>query len=684
MNLTALQHSPFLQSLGWAIANSLWQSTVLWIAYYVVIPGYKNASAKFKNNYSTILLFSSFVWFCITLFTKYFVLVNQTSNNTSQIIQPNTVFINVANQSWQSILIKLSAVLPYLSVAYLLLLIFLGMRLVNSYRFTYYIKTNGLQKPGVEWKLFATRVAGHMGITKKIKLWVSENIDVPATIGFIKPVILIPLASINKLSEDQLEAIILHELSHIKRNDYLINLFISLIETILFFNPFIVLLSNIIKRERENCCDDFVIQYQYDRHSYASALLSLEQLRIRNFHLALTATSGKKQLLHRIKRIMEIKSNTNFNYGQKLLALLMITGVICCIAWLSPSKNEKKNFQTYKKAAKFSAKKNNKFETAQGIGIVKKNIKIIKAGESLQIKTALPENNIASNIYVFQNKKKENKNQPVVITETKKSEGANAKQNYYQYKSPADNSTVPDPLFYADENEHLPTAKSVKENTELNKKIPQRINIKKLQAEADKQQYSFSFDWDKLQDELKHTFNEMKLNTPPAHFYQNVLKENLEKLISNEIKNSDKKNLKRIPGAYALSKNWSQCFVDSLILLNTEITNGRIKKMQVKNLNNLPTLPVKICSVNTAPAGRLSYSITINNNSEKVNEPGKQRSPRHDNIRFEYKNNAIVINGKKIHLPDPDSYRDKMFALLKAKKIILSGDNDLIEVHVNE
>ena len=75
-----------------------------------------------------------------------------------------------------------------------------------------------------------------------------------------------------------------------------------MIETILFFNPFVVLMARVIKRERENCCDDFVIQYQYDRHSYASALLSLEQFRNLNLRLAIGATSGKKQLFLRIKK----------------------------------------------------------------------------------------------------------------------------------------------------------------------------------------------------------------------------------------------------------------------------------------------------------------------------------------------------------------------------------------------
>ncbi len=153
-------------------------------------------------------------------------------------------------------------------------------KLFAAYRYVYIISNKRLQAAPEMLQIFASKVAMQMKIVRKVTVWISQHIDVPATIGFIKPVILIPFASLNNLSRDQLEAIILHELSHIRRNDYIINIIVSLIETILFFNPFVTLLSAVIKRERENCCDDFVLQYRYDPHSYASALLRLEESRI--------------------------------------------------------------------------------------------------------------------------------------------------------------------------------------------------------------------------------------------------------------------------------------------------------------------------------------------------------------------------------------------------------------------
>ncbi|MDQ6844532.1 MAG: M56 family metallopeptidase [Bacteroidota bacterium] len=348
MNFAALQHSVFLQALGNAILNSLWQGLLLWIIYETVIVFYKTANSGFKNKLSTLLIFISFAWFLGSFVSGIFTPENISSKN----LAPNPYLITeVANHhqfSFQAIFSYAAGSLPYLSISYIFLLIFLMARLFSAYRYVHFIANRRLLTSPADLQIFTSKVALQMSIPKKICVWISNNIDVPATIGFLKPVILIPVASINSLTTHQLEAIILHELSHIKRNDYITNLVISVIETILFFNPFIALLSKIVKRERENCCDDFVIQYQYDPHSYASALLRLEQTRRTNVSLSLGAVSGKKQLLTRIKRITNNEAVTRqFNYGQKLLSLILVTGIICSIAWLSPGgKKEILNYST--------------------------------------------------------------------------------------------------------------------------------------------------------------------------------------------------------------------------------------------------------------------------------------------------------------------------------------------------
>lgn len=340
MDFSFLQHSIPLSALGNAILNSLWQGFILYIIYETIQIFYNNQSAKIKHNVSLLFIFCSFTWFIGTFISKLFF-----SEKTFAVISESNPANAPVNDfsPVREFLLYADTILPYLSVAYIFLLLLLMIKLFLAYGNVYFISNKNLINAPSHLEIFSMKVSAQIGISRKIKIWLSHHVEVPATIGFIKPIILIPFASVNHLTVAQLEAIILHELSHIKRNDYLINLMIAIIETILFFNPFIVLFIKIIKRERENCCDDFVLQYQYDAHSYASALLQLEQSRTNHVQFALGAVSGKKQLLSRIKRIMGTAHSSHFNYGQKLLTLLIITGIFFSLAYIIPpsTKNER-------------------------------------------------------------------------------------------------------------------------------------------------------------------------------------------------------------------------------------------------------------------------------------------------------------------------------------------------------
>jgi bla regulator protein BlaR1 len=115
-------------------------------------------------------------------------------------------------------------------------------------------------------------------------------------------------ASINHLSTDQLEAVLLHELAHVKRYDYLVNIILSAVEIALFFNPFTQLLSKSIRKERENSCDDWVLQFRYRACDYAEALLRIASLQAAPV-FAMAATGKKNELLTRVKRMIGEKEN---------------------------------------------------------------------------------------------------------------------------------------------------------------------------------------------------------------------------------------------------------------------------------------------------------------------------------------------------------------------------------------
>jgi beta-lactamase regulating signal transducer with metallopeptidase domain len=189
------------------------------------------------------------------------------------------------------------------------------------------------------WENHLTKLKGQLRIPRRVKLLISQYIQVPVMIGFLRPVILMPVAMFNNLTAEQLEAILLHELAHIKRNDYLLNIFQSIVETILFFNPFIRWISKNIRLEREHCCDDIVLKHQVQPLHYAKALVALEEYRLTVNALAMAAADNKQHLFHRIKRIMEMKTK-NINYTQKLLAVMIIAVGLVSIAWLNPPRRE--------------------------------------------------------------------------------------------------------------------------------------------------------------------------------------------------------------------------------------------------------------------------------------------------------------------------------------------------------
>jgi bla regulator protein BlaR1 len=333
-----MQHlfqSSFLQALGYAITNSLWQMALVWLIY-MSITGLLSISSAAKYRLAVAAQIIGFLWFIVTFqfyYQQYNQLLHQTGivpGNIQAIVSTNT---DLSSQliNW---MVKAEQLLPYVSMAYICLMAFLCIRWFLGYRNTQMIRNNGLQKMPAEWRLFVNRIAVQLNIKKKIQVFLSDTVTTPLTIGFFKPVILIPVASINHLTTDQLEAVLLHELAHIKRYDYLVNIILSVVEISLFFNPFTQLLSKSIRKERENSCDDWVLQFQYDVSLYAEALLRIAYLQATPV-FAMAATGTKNELLVRVKRMIDKKEN-RFSYRKQLLSFVIVTGILSSIAWLNP------------------------------------------------------------------------------------------------------------------------------------------------------------------------------------------------------------------------------------------------------------------------------------------------------------------------------------------------------------
>lgn len=348
--------SVFLQSLGYAIANSLWQTAILWL-FYLLITSVLKPRASVKYTLAVILQSIGFIWFIITLFFYYSaynqlvpVTAGTAAGTITTIVPPGTGF----RSSILKLMIWAEQLLPYLSAAYLILMIFLSVKWIIGYRYTLQIRKEGLAKMPANWRVFVQDTARQLGITREVRIFLSEKIASPLTIGFLKPLILVPVASINHLTIAQLEAILLHELAHIKRYDYLINILLSVAEISLFFNPFTRLFSSHIRKERENSCDDWVLQFQYSASTYAEALLRMAQLQATPAFAMAAAGSHQHELLNRVKRMIGANEN-RFTYKKQLLSFLLVTGILSSVAWFHPEQSKNNGIAVQKNTADSTA-----------------------------------------------------------------------------------------------------------------------------------------------------------------------------------------------------------------------------------------------------------------------------------------------------------------------------------------
>jgi hypothetical protein len=202
------------------------------------------------------------------------------------------------------------------------------------YIFQHQIRSDLQSKSPVDplMQSFTDRFTRILGITKKVRVFISTKSQTAETSGFLKPLILLPVSLLTRLSATQIEAILVHELYHIRRNDYLINIIATSFRSLFFFNPFAQLFYKALERERELACDDGVLELGYEPSIYAEALFSLEKFRQTNPGFSL-AVDGKKPwlLMERIRRVLGKPIMEEKGFNPKLLlgfaAALLFFGI---------------------------------------------------------------------------------------------------------------------------------------------------------------------------------------------------------------------------------------------------------------------------------------------------------------------------------------------------------------------
>jgi bla regulator protein BlaR1 len=325
------------QTLGITVIHSLWQGLVIWLALRMAYIIYPSLSSAKKYKLSFIALLAMVCWFIYTCYNESRVLADwgvgipagavgmlQVSAVKGPHISPSV------NVFFDNTLLSLSKrYLPLIAVLYIGGLLFHLFKLGTAFKNIKLVRREFITDKYLQQKVDSCSSLLPTG--RSVVAGFTHLINTPCVVGYLKPLILIPFSLANQLGEAEVEAILLHELAHIKAGDYLQNGIQQACEALLFFNPFARFIGQMVSNERENRCDDLVIHITGDRLTYATTLLKLEENRAEDFSLALAAVGTRYPQLTRIERIMEpaaIRINTRYLAGILLVLFCCLGSVI--------------------------------------------------------------------------------------------------------------------------------------------------------------------------------------------------------------------------------------------------------------------------------------------------------------------------------------------------------------------
>jgi hypothetical protein len=218
--------------------------------------------------------------------------------------------------------------LPMLVFAWICGVAVLSLRLASGWLWVQRMKSHGTSPVEGGWDVIAARLSRRLHVARTVRLLKSTLVEVPTVIGWLKPVILLPASALSGLNPHQLEAILAHELAHIRRHDYLVNLLQTVVETLLFYHPAVWWLSRRIRAERENCCDDLAVSLCGDPLTLAQALADLEGLRGSTRRFAMAADGGS--LPQRVRRLLGAPNHAGLAPGWLAgsASLIVVLGIV--------------------------------------------------------------------------------------------------------------------------------------------------------------------------------------------------------------------------------------------------------------------------------------------------------------------------------------------------------------------
>ena len=339
----AILSDHLVNAIGGTLLHSLWQGLVLVGLTGLIMIVTRSSKPSARYNLLVVTLFSFFVISVITFITTLTNLIDQ------KVIQEG--YSNISNQKGLSSALPKSALFSkaktyladhnntlvliwFLIVGARCIQLFMGLNNLN------HLRNRATFTVSKQWDEKVKSFANQLGIKRVIRIAECGLVRVPMVIGHLKPLILIPMGLLTALQPKEIEAILVHELAHIYRRDYLINLLQSVMEILFFFNPAVLWLSTLIKAERENCCDDLAVKYTNNKVNYISALIACQEYQLAVPAYAMTF-SRKGELRNRVHRLVANSNTSLTRFEKSILAFCMVTASLLLIGFGNEAKIKK-------------------------------------------------------------------------------------------------------------------------------------------------------------------------------------------------------------------------------------------------------------------------------------------------------------------------------------------------------
>ncbi len=327
------------ETIGWTIIHSIWQGFAVMALLWLVLKTISKKRANLRFNCSLFSLLVLILW-PVSQFIWTWVHLSEVS--TGKVLLPVEfipfVITNIELESQgftAQVLAYCQMLAPYLSAVYLIGLLLYALRLSAGLTGVFILRRKGLI-PFPDWvSLEVDRLAKQLEIKRKVQIFESTLAKSPLTLGHFKPLILMPIGLVSQLSTSQVEAILAHELAHIRRNDYLLNTIISFMEVFFFYHPAFWWIKKQIHLEREMDCDDLAIQTGTSLLEYMKALTAVKEYQLQPHALTLSFSgSNNNHLMSRFKRLLLPKEKKSIMKG-KLIVVLSLFGILLLTGWKS-------------------------------------------------------------------------------------------------------------------------------------------------------------------------------------------------------------------------------------------------------------------------------------------------------------------------------------------------------------